>query len=66
MICVLATSARAEPPLPSPLRADDVAALARSRRSEIVAAKARARAAAQRPAVVSCYEARPMMGFEAG
>ena len=56
VIFVLATSARAEPPLPSPLRADDVVALARSRRPEIVAAKARARAAAQRPAAVSALD----------
>lgn len=56
LICVLATSARAEPPLPTPLRVDDVVALARSRRAELVAAKATARAAAQRPAIVAALE----------
>ena len=56
LICVLATSARAETPLPTPLRVGDVVALARSRRPEIVAARARARAAAERPEIVSALE----------
>lgn len=51
-----ASSARAETPLPTPLRAGDVVALARERRAEIVAAKARARAAAERPAIVSALD----------
>ncbi len=42
--------------LPSPLRVEQVIQVARSRRAEIVAAHARARAAAQRPAVVSALE----------
>jgi outer membrane protein, heavy metal efflux system len=42
--------------LPSPLRLDQVFQLARARRPEIVAARARARAAAQRPAIVSALE----------
>lgn len=57
ILCVLAaSSAHAEAPLPSPLRVGDVIALARGRRAEIVAAKARARAAAERPAIVSALE----------
>lgn len=42
--------------LPSPLRIDQVAEIARSARTEIVAARAQARAAAQRPAIVSALE----------
>src|SRR5690606_3599852 len=42
--------------LPSPLSAQDAAALARSRRPEIIAAKARARAAGERPAIVSALD----------
>ena len=38
---------------PDPLRLSDVIALARQHRAEILAAKARARAAAERPAIVS-------------
>jgi outer membrane protein TolC len=49
-------TARAEPPLPTPLRAKDVGAIAKARRSEIAAAKARARAIAQRPAIVSALD----------
>lgn len=56
LMAVLAIPARADVGLPSPLRVKDVAALARTRRSEIVAAKARARAASQRPAIVSALE----------
>ncbi len=49
-------SARADVALPTPLSAQDVAALARSRRSEITAAKARARAAGERPTIVSALD----------
>jgi outer membrane protein TolC len=51
-----ATSARADVALPTPLSAPDVAVLARSRRPEITAARARARAAGERPAIVSALE----------
>jgi outer membrane protein, heavy metal efflux system len=43
-------------PLPEPLRLEDVARIARERRQEIVAARAAARAGAERPAVVSALE----------
>lgn len=56
LVVAYATSARAEVALPTPLSAQDVAALARSRRSELVAAKARARAAAERPTIVSALD----------
>lgn len=56
LIGVYGTSARAEVALPAPLSAQDVAALARSRRSELIAAKARARAAAERPTIVSALD----------
>lgn len=52
LIVAHVTSARADVALPTPLSAQDVAALARSRRSEITAATARARAAAERPTIV--------------
>ena len=42
--------------LPSPLRLDEVLDLARSSRPEIAAAKARARAASQRPTIVSALD----------
>jgi cobalt-zinc-cadmium efflux system outer membrane protein len=42
--------------LPSPLRLEDVLAYGRSHRQEIVAARARARAAGERPAIVSALE----------
>lgn len=42
--------------LPDPLRLGDVITLARQHRAEILAAKARARAAALRPAIVSALE----------
>src|SRR5581483_3018988 len=42
--------------LPAPLRLDQVLQLAHARRPEILAARARARAAAQRPAIVSALE----------
>ena len=41
---------------PAPLRVTDVITLARQHRAEILAAKARARASAQRPAIVSALE----------
>lgn len=56
LIVVYGASARAEVALPSPLSAHDVAALARSQRSETTAAKARARAAAERPTIVSALD----------
>jgi outer membrane protein, heavy metal efflux system len=46
----------AEDTLPSPLRAQAVGKLARARRMEVVAANASARAAAQRPAIVSALD----------
>ena len=53
-----AGQARAQPSdsLPSPLRFEDVPALARERRAEITAARERALAAEQRPAIVSALE----------
>lgn len=42
--------------LPSPLRFEDVPALARERRAEVTAARQRALAAEQRPAIVSALE----------
>jgi cobalt-zinc-cadmium efflux system outer membrane protein len=42
--------------LPEPLRLADVVAVARQHRAEIAAARARARAAAQRPAIVSALD----------
>jgi outer membrane protein, heavy metal efflux system len=62
LIATVVGVAHAERPLPSPLRADDVANLARTRRAEITAARARARAAAQRPAIVSALD-EPMLSF---
>lgn len=56
LILLLALPAHAEVALPSPLSANDVVTLARTRRSELVAAKARARAAAVRPEIVSALE----------
>jgi outer membrane protein, heavy metal efflux system len=44
------------PDLPSPLRLEDVLAYGRAHRQEIVAARARARAASERPAIVSALE----------
>ncbi len=43
-------------PLPSPLRVSDVLRIAKLSRTEVVAARARAGAAAQRPAIVSALE----------
>ncbi len=45
--------AQSRDPLPEPLRAQDVVAFVRSHRAEVAAAGARARAAEQRPAIVS-------------
>ena len=42
--------------LPTPLRVADVVRTAKARRSEVVAARARARAAAQRPTIVSALD----------
>jgi outer membrane protein TolC len=43
-------------PLPNPLRLDQVLAIARASRAEILAARARSKAAAQRPAIVSALD----------
>lgn len=56
LIGLLASPASAEVRLPSPLRANDVGTIAKTRRSDVAAAKARARATAQRPAIVSALE----------
>ncbi len=45
--------AQSRDPLPEPLRAQDVVSFVRSHRAEVTAARARARAAEQRPAIVS-------------
>jgi outer membrane protein TolC len=42
--------------LPAPLRAGDVVRLASTRRAEVIAARARARAAAERPEIVSALD----------
>ena len=49
-------SAQASVELPSPLRFEDVPALARDRRAEVIAARERAFAAEQRPAIVSALD----------
>ena len=54
--CSVDVRAEESDALPSPLRLDQVVELARSRRPEITAARARARASAQRPAIVSALE----------
>ena len=56
LIAALASTARADAELPSPLTVRDVIATARTNRSEIVAARASASAAAQRPAIVSALD----------
>ena len=56
LIAAFAVPARADVAIPTPLRTKDVIAIARTRRSEITAAKARARAARERPAIVSALE----------
>ena len=55
-IGLFATRANADTPLSSPLRLADVIAEARAQRTEITAARARALAAAQRPAIVSALD----------
>ncbi len=62
LIGVFAGTAFAESALPAPLRAQDVATLARTKRAEITAARAKARAAAQRPAIVSALD-EPTVSF---
>jgi outer membrane protein TolC len=58
LVAVLAAPARADDriPLPSPLRVEDVVSLAKAHRSEVIAARARAQAAAERPAIVSALD----------
>ncbi len=56
LLWTLSLPARADDALPSPLRVGDVVAIARQRRSEIVAARARAAATAQRPTIVSALD----------
>jgi cobalt-zinc-cadmium efflux system outer membrane protein len=58
LVASAAGSARAEEPerLPDPLRLSDVITVARQHRAEVLAAKARARAAAERPEIVSALE----------
>lgn len=58
IVCALAASSSAEEPdaLPDPLRLEHVIERASQRRFEVAAALARARAAAQRPAVVSALD----------
>ncbi len=56
VIGALARPASAEIALPTPLRVQDVVTLARTQRSEITAAKARARAARERPTIVSALD----------
>lgn len=62
LVAMFGGAARAEPALPAPLRAEQVAALARGKRAEITAARARVRAAAQRPAIVAALDA-PTVSF---
>lgn len=62
LMCCVAGVAYAEAPLRSPLDAEDVASLARDRRAEIMAARAKARAAAQRAASVSALD-EPTVSF---
>jgi outer membrane protein TolC len=64
LIGLLAAPVSADVELPKPLGVQDVVKLARSRRAEIVAAKARARAAGERPAIVSALED-PIVSFSA-
>ena len=60
LLLVVATlvplTAHAETALPTPLRVDQVVTLARVHRSEVLASRARVRAAAERPAIVSALE----------
>lgn len=56
LVSALTSHAYADVALPNPVSAEDIAALARARRSEIAAAKARARAAGERPTIVSALD----------
>ncbi len=56
LIGALATPATAEVALPTLLRVQDVVTLARARRAELTGAKARARAARQRPVIVAALD----------
>jgi outer membrane protein TolC len=56
VVALLSGQARADVELPRPLGVQDVVKLARSRRAEIAAANAKARAAGQRPAIVSALD----------
>lgn len=64
LAALLAAPAQADIALPTPLDVQDVVELARARRGEIVAATARARAASQRPAMVSALDD-PTVSFSA-
>ncbi len=54
--CGSSAIAQEQSTLPSPLRLEDVLVYGRAHRQEIVAARARARAAGERPAIVSALE----------
>ncbi|HEY0991362.1 MAG TPA: TolC family protein [Kofleriaceae bacterium] len=54
--CLAGTATADDQALPTPLHVSDVARMARTRRLEVAAAGARARAAAERPALVSALE----------
>jgi outer membrane protein TolC len=56
LACGASAGAQTRDPLPSPLRGEDVVRLARERRAEVGAARARTGAAAQRPAILSALE----------
>lgn len=56
MIAASPASADDRAALPTPLRVSDVMQLANTRRAEVVAARARARAAGQRPAIVAALD----------
>jgi cobalt-zinc-cadmium efflux system outer membrane protein len=54
--CLAGPATADDQALPTPLRVGDVARTARTQRLEVAAARARARAAAERPAIVSALE----------
>jgi cobalt-zinc-cadmium efflux system outer membrane protein len=54
--CLAGPAAADDQALPAPLRVVDVARIARAQRLEVSAARARARSAAERPAIVSALE----------
>jgi outer membrane protein, heavy metal efflux system len=56
MACLYGAAAADDQALPTPLRVSDVTRIARAQRLEVAAARARARAAAERPAIVSALE----------